>query len=348
MKLKNKNKIKFIVTLRQAYNSAKKKISKKKWNWMNCGSEREYTLNENLNFFKKFKILQKILVDVSIIKTKKKCLGVDLKFPLIIAPMGYMTQFSKDGEIDLALAAKDNNTLICLSAVSSIRIDEILYKRKLNIIYQFYSLEPKKWVLNEIRKITKFGVNAICVTADSPVRSFKYDTLEDNYDARKHGRLGQPRPPLNHIPKLNWKDIKWLRKKTKLPIIIKGVMNKADAKKCFDHGADIIWVSNHGGRTLESGISSLEALIEIRKKFSNKQIIFDGGIRTGSDIFKSLCLGADVVAIGRPAIWGLILGGKTGVSRILDLFYKEFCSVMGLSGCNDIKKLSKKFIKISK
>ena len=259
--------------------------------------------------------------------------------------MGYMTQFSKNGELDLALAAHENNSLICLSAVSSIRIEEILDKRKLNIIYQFYSLEPKGWVLNEIEKITKLGVKAICITADSPVRSFKYDTLEDNYDARKHGRLGMPRPPLSHISKLNWKNIKWLRKKTDLPIIIKGVMNESDAKKCFQHGADIIWVSNHGGRTLDSGISSLEALIEIRKRYKTKKIIFDGGVRTGSDIFKALCLGADVVAVGRPAIWGLILGGKEGVSRILDLFFKEFCSVMGLSGCNDIKKLSKKLIK---
>ena len=188
------------------------------------------------------------------------------------------------------------------------------------------------------------GVKAVCITGDSPVRSIKYDIIEDKHDARKHGRIGLPKAPLHHMSKLNWKDLKWLKKQTKLPIIIKGIMNIEDASRSYKYGADIIWVSNHGGRTLDSGISSLSSLIKIRKKFKKKKIIFDGGIRTGSDLFKALCLGADIVSIGRPSIWGLILSGNKGVSKIIDLFYNELKSVMGLSGCNDIKKLNLKFI----
>ena len=187
-------------------------------------------------------------------------------------------------------------------------------------------------------------MKAICITTDSPVRSIKYDIIEDKHDARKYGWMGLPKPPLQHMSKLSWSDIRWLRKQTKIPIIIKGIMNSEDAAKSFKFGANVIWVSNHGGRTLESGLSSLEALIKIRKRFKKKIIIFDGGIRTGSDMFKALCLGADFVCIGRPAIWGLILGGSKGVSKILDLFYQELKSIMGLSGCNDIKKISKKYI----
>ena len=97
-------------------------------------------------------------------------------------------------------------------------------------------------------------------------------------------------------------------------------------------------------KDIDSGISSLSSLIKIRKKFKKKKIIFDGGIRTGSDLFKALCLGADIVSIGRPSIWGLILSGNKGVSKIIELFYNELKSVMGLSGCNDIKKLKLKFI----
>ncbi len=332
-------------TLRQAFVYAKKNISKKKWNWMSCGSEREYTTNENLNYFKKFKIKQKILQDVSRIKTEKLFLGKKIKFPMLIAPMGYMAQFHKHGEKGLALGAFKSNTFMCLSAVSSFKINEITKnEKKLNLIYQFYSLKPRGWVKGELRKISKMGVKAICITTDSPVRSIKYDIIEDKHDARKYGWMGLPRPPLQHMSKLTWSDISWLRKQTKIPIIIKGVMNVEDAKKSFKHGANMIWVSNHGGRTLESGISSLEALIKIRKKFKKKLIIFDGGIRTGSDMFKALCLGADYVCIGRPAIWGLILNGSNGVSQILNLFYQEFRSIMGLSGCNDIKKISKNYL----
>ncbi len=334
---------KLFLSLRQANVLAKKKVSKKKWNWMSCGSEREETLNENLNSFKKYKINQEILNDVSKLKMDKKFLGVNLRFPMIISPMGYMSQYNKKGEAALALGAYNRNTFMCLSAVSAIKIDEIMKLNKnLNIIYQFYSLKPKKWTIDEIKKITKLGVKAICITADATVRSIKYDIMEDKYDARKKGRIGLPKAPLQHMSKLNWEDIRWLRKQTKLPIIIKGVMSLSDAQKSFKNGADIIWISNHGGRVLESGVSSLEALCKIRKKIKNKQIIFDSGIRTGTDVFKALCLGADIVSIGRPAIWGLILDGANGVSRILDFFYDEFKSAFALSGCTNINKLSKK------
>ena len=334
---------KLFLSLRQASVLAKKKISRKRWNWMNCGSEKENTLNQNLNSFKKYKIDQKILNDVSKLKLNKKFLGINLRFPMIISPMGYMTQYNKRGEIDLALGAYNRNTFVCLSAVSAIKIDEIMRSNKnLNIIYQFYSLRPKKWTIEQIKKITKLGVKAICITADAPVRSIKYDIMEDKYDARTKGRIGLPKAPLQHKSKLNWEDIRWLRKQTKLPIIIKGVMSPSDAQKSYKNGADIIWVSNHGGRVLESGVSSLEALVKIRKKIKNKQIIFDSGIRTGSDVFKAICLGADIVSIGRPAIWGLILDGANGVSKILDFFYDEFKSVFALSGSTDINKLSNK------
>ena len=334
---------KLFLSLRQANVLAKKKVSKKKWNWMSCGSEREETLNQNLNSFKKYKINQEILNDVSKLKIDKKFLGVNLRFPMIISPMGYMTQYNKKGEAALALGAYNRNTFMCLSAVSAVKINEIMkINKSLNIIYQFYSLKPKKWTMEQIKKITKLGVKAICITADAPVRSIKYDIMEDKYDARTKGRIGLPKAPLQHMSKLNWKDIRWLRKQTKLPIIIKGVMSLSDAQKSFKNGADIIWVSNHGGRVLESGISSLEALVKIRKKIKNKQIIFDSGIRTGTDIFKALCIGADIVSIGRPAIWGLILDGANGVSRILDFFYDEFKSALALSGCSDVNKLSNK------
>ena len=154
---------------------------------MSCGSEKEYTLNANLDYFKKFKINQKILAGVGNVKLEKQFLGKKIKFPMIIAPMGYMTQYHKNGELDLALGAYNAGTFMCLSAVSSIKIDEITKKnKKLNLIYQFYSLRPKKWVIAELRKITNLGVKAICVTGDSPVRSIKYDIIEDKHDDGKY------------------------------------------------------------------------------------------------------------------------------------------------------------------
>lgn len=338
---KNKN----FSTLREAFNIAKSKTPRKKWNWMNCGTEREWTLNENLNSFKKYKINQRILNNVSKINTNVKFLGVKLKIPLMISPMGYVTQYHKDGELEMAKGADMQKTFFTLSPVAGVRLEEISKKiKKPNIIYQFYSLNPKNWVEKELKKISKLGVKAICVGADVPVRSIKYQIREDRYDARKNVRISYPRPPLEKMSSLNWNDITWLKKATKLPIIVKGIMNVNDAKKCFRLGAHAIWVSNHGGRSLESGLASLDILPSIRKAVKNKTIIFDGGARTGTDIFKALCLGANIVSIGRSSLYGLIVNGAKGVKKTFDLFEEEFVSTMGLSGCNDIKKLNSKFI----
>ena len=332
---------KLFLTIREAHNLAKKKISKKKWNWMSCGSEREYTLNENLNAFLRYKIKSKILKDVSNIHIEKKFLGVKLKFPLMISPLGYMTQYRKNGEIDFARAAKNENTFFTLSAVSSIKVDEICRNiESPNLIYQFYSLRPRDWVKQELKKINLYKIKAICITGDSPVRSIKYSTIEDRYDARKNGRIGLPKAPLQKMSSMTWEDVKWLRDNTKLPIIIKGITNNEDYKKCRKFGVDYAWVSNHGGRVLDSGISSLSSLSKI-KKDKKTPIIFDGGVRTGTDLFKALCLGADLVSIGRPSVWGYILNGSEGISKIIRLFYDEFSSSLALSGCKDINKLSR-------
>lgn len=330
------------LTIREAHIKAKKKTPIKKWNWMNCGSEREFTLNENENAFLEYKIKSNILNNVSKLDLSKKFLNVKLRFPLIISPLGYMTQYKKNGELDFAKAAKSSNTFFTLSAVSSVKINEIEKKVGCsNLIYQFYSLKPRHWVYEELKKINRFNVKAICITGDSPVRSIKYSTIEDRYDARKHSKIGKPIAPLHRMSSMSWEDIKWLRDRTQKKIILKGITNNEDYKKCIKYGIDYAWVSNHGGRVLDSGVSSLSSLKSIKK---NKKIpiIFDGGIRTGTDIFKALCLGADLVSIGRPSIWGFILNGADGISNIVNLFYEEFQSTVALSGCKDINKFSKK------
>ena len=334
------------VTLRELYKMAKSRAPKKAWNWMNNGTERELTLGQNMESFKKYKMNSRVLRDVSKINTQVNFLGVKLNFPLIISPVGYSTQFHKYGELELARGAYLQNTFLTLSPVSSIRIDDIIKKvPKSNIIYQFYALNPRKWVVNEIKKVTKLKVKAICVGTDVPVKSVKYQTREDRYDARKHGKKTNPGPPLQKMSSLNWNDIIWLRKITKLPIIIKGIMNTEDAKKSFRCGANAIWVSNHGGRSLDSGIASIDVLKEIRKAVRNKIIIFDGGIRTGSDILKAISLGANIVSIGRPSLCGLIVNGSKGVNKTFELFKEEFISTMGLCGCKSINEINYKIIK---
>ena len=164
------------------------------------------------------------------------------------------------------------------------------------------------------------------------------------YDARKYGKRTNKTSPNPELAlKYDWKLINFIKKNTRLPLIVKGILTVNDAKKAIKSGADGIWISNHGGRMFNSGISGVRALINIKKKIKSKKIkiIVDGGVRRGSDIIKYLCLGADYVGIGRPAIYGLICGGSEGVRKVFEILNDELRTAMINGGFNNLKSFLK-------
>ena len=327
------NKIKCLPQIKEF---AKKRIPSKTWNWLENGSEWGNTAQVNKSAFKKIKIVPRIFKYNSKTYASKSFINIALSFPLIVAPMGHLTQFHKDGEAELALGAEKSSTFITISALTRLNLNEIRKKAKdSKILYQLYFYNSKNWIENEIKKANEIGVKGFVFTVDSPVASKKYQTLMDNYDARKFGRRSNYSNINKKIILPKWDDIKWLKKIIKnKPLIIKGIMDPNDAKKSIRYGADGIWVSNHGGRVFESNVSSLEMLPLVRKKIGKKKlIIFDGGVRTGSDILRANILGANIVAIGRPAIYGLIANGSDGVKKTFELFKEEYFLSKKLSGC---------------
>lgn len=206
--------------------------------------------------------------------------------------------------------------------------------------------------MQEIENAEANNCFAITICIDANVRSHRYlDRELLTYDARKFGKRTNPLSPSPELAvKYDWSLIKKIKKKTKLPLIIKGILTSNDAKKSIDHGADALWVSNHGGRMLNSGLSGVDSLIEIKKKIKSKKIkiIVDGGIRRGSDIIKYLCLGADFVGVGRPAIYGLICNGHKGVAKIFDILNQELYTAMINAGFKDLKSFNINRIKLEK
>ena len=160
---------------------------------------------------------------------------------------------------------------------------------------------------------------------------------------RKYGRRNlKPSPDITMALKYDYSIIKWIRKQTKLPIIPKGVVYYKDSLQLMDLGVDAIWLSNHGGRMFNSGISGVEILKDHKRHIKTKiPYIVDGGIRRGSDILKYISLGADMVGIGRPVLYGLIANGKKGVNSIINIFHEELKVSMtngGFKTISDIKK----------
>jgi isopentenyl diphosphate isomerase/L-lactate dehydrogenase-like FMN-dependent dehydrogenase len=141
-------------------------------------------------------------------------------------------------------------------------------------------------------------------------------------------------------PTVTWTDLDWLREQTELPIVLKGILHPEDARRAVQSGADGLIVSNHGGRQIDGAVGALDALPLVREAVGGEMaVLFDSGIRTGSDIFKALALGADAVCLGRPYVWGLALGGQEGVEEVLRCLLADLDLTLALSGYTSVAQL---------
>ena len=337
-----------IATLREARERARSLVPPQAWDWLECGTEREWTVAANSEAYARYFLQQRVFRDVTTVAAGRRFLGTQLQIPLIGAPLGGMTQFHQDGEIALAQGGRAASTITSISAMSRLRIEEVREAApKASLIYQIYFHGPDDWLEDEVARAKAVGVKALCLCVDAPVRTMHYRDRENRYDARKFGRRTNASPPGHALgARATWDYVAWFKRQIDVPVIVKGIVCAADAELALEHGADMIWVSNHGGRVLDSGLASLDVLPEIRAAVGQKAtIVFDGGIRTGSDILKALALGADVVAAGRPLVYGLAVDGPAGVARVIELFAEEFRSAMAMCGVTRLDQIGPDIIR---
>ena len=331
-----------IGTLREIRRRARAAVFPAAWDWLECGSEREWTVRANVAAFRRYAPIQRIFKDVSQLSTACCFFGVDLPLPLIGAPLGGLTQYHPDVEIALVSGCHLGQSIATLSAASRLSPEDA---RKASpaapLIYQLYFQGPDEWVESELERAHALDAVAVCLCGDAPVRSIRYRDVENRYDARTVGRTENRRPPSHAMgARADWAMVRRLRGKTKKPLLIKGVMCAPDALEALDNGADGVWVSNHGGRVLDSGMASLDVLPEVRSAVGNSPLIlFDGGVRTGTDMLRALALGANIVAIGRPLVYGLAVAGAEGVSRVLEMYGEEFRSAMAFCGATSLRDI---------
>ncbi len=331
-------------TINQAQQFAKKKINKGTYNWLMAGAENNYTEQKNIKDLENIKIEPKILNKTDKINLKCKFLNTLLPSPLILSPMGHQTQFNKFGEIETSKGTNKYGTLSFFSTQGRFDLEEIKKKSKnKKIVWEIFPFGDKSWIEKQIKNAEKLNCLAVSFCFDANVRSQRYMDIETGYDARKYGiRKMEPPPDPSLSRQYDWDFIKWLKKKTKLKIIPKGLINLQDIKKIDKILGDFIWISNHGGRMFNSGISPANVLKRLKKnkiKLKSK-IIVDGGVRKGSDILKYICLGANYVGIGRPVIFGLISDGYLGVEKIFKILEYEALTAMINGGFGSLKELS--------
>ncbi|XP_065209184.1 uncharacterized protein LOC135837708 [Planococcus citri] len=325
------------------------------------GSGQENTIRNNRTAFDKLRIRPRILVDApGKVDISTEVLGCPLQIPFGIAPSAMQKLAHPDGEIGNAKAIGKLGGVYIHSTISTTSVEEVASAAPDTIKwFQIYFLKDRELTKRVVQKAEKVGYRALVFTADANVMGLRYAVMKNPTELPPHLKLGNFDWSVPEIDTLgldsylnqlldhniSWKDIKWLKEITKLPIIIKGILTAEDALLAIDHGVSAIIVSNHGGRQLDSAPASIEALREIVKVVGDKiDIFFDGGVEFGMDIFKALALGAKMVFLGKSALWGLTCGGEKGIQKLLEILQHELVTTMGLTGCQNLKAIKKNMV----
>lgn len=327
------------------------------WEYVSEGAADELTLRWNHEAYQKIRLSPRALVDVSQLDTRIQLLGRELAHPILLAPTAYQKLSHPDGELATVQGANDAGATMVLSTMSTVSLEDVAAAAKTPLWFQLYVQPDRGFTQELVQRAERAGYHALVVTVDTPVLGARYRELRAKFNlppgmerANLRGRTGATgahRPTEQNIfsatldPKLTWKDIGWLRSITKLPVLLKGIINPDDADRAVQTGAAGILVSNHGARNLDTGPATIEALPRVVEKIGGKiPVLVDGGIRRGTDIVKALALGANAVLIGRPYVYGLAVDGARGVTRTVNILRRELEMAMAHCGCPTIAAIN--------
>ncbi len=311
---------------------AQKQISPAVWARISGGAADELTLRWNHQAYEKILLKPRALVDVSHLDTRVKLFGLELPFPILLAPTGAQKFVHPEGELAAVRGAAAGQALYVISSSASLRVDDIAKAARGPVWFQLYVQRDRGFTRDLVQRAEDSGCRALCVTVDSPTFGAR------NREQRAQG--GLPERELPNLmgkdyldPALTWKDIDWLRSFARRPLLLKGILNPDDAATAVSAGVDGIIVSNHGARNLDTVPATITALPLVVERVAGRlPVLVDGGIRRGTDVLKALAFGAVAVEIGRPYLWGLGLAGPDGVSRVVEILRHEFELAMMLAG----------------
>jgi 4-hydroxymandelate oxidase len=322
-----------------------------------AGTADEHTLNRNRSAFANIELKPRLLRDFSTASSQTTLLGHDLAHPFLLAPLSYQQLCHASGELATAMAADAMDTTIVVSTLATASLEDIAAQTNAPKWFQLYFQAQREDTLALIARAEVAGYTAIVVTVDAPLSGLRNRAQRAGFVLPPEiqavniwpgqnapvSKLKSQNPILKQLMALapQWQDIAWLKQQTKLPMIIKGVINPNDAVQLADMGMDGIIVSNHGGRCLDGLPASIEALPAIRHALGDDYpILLDSGIRRGSDIIKAIALGANAVLIGRPQAFALAVAGALGVAHMLRLLKEELEVTMALCGCPHIADIN--------
>lgn len=319
------------------------------------GAHDELTVTDNRAALDRIRLLYRVLVDVGQRDASTSVLGSPVAMPVLLAPTAFHRLAHPDGELASARAAGSAGTIMILSSLSNTDVEDVCAAATGPVWFQLYVYRDRTATEGLVARAEAAGCRAIVLTVDAPLLGCR------ERDVRNRFHLPEGLSVKNMLPAgygavaeqagsglaayfaslidptLDWDDIAWLRSKTSLPIVLKGIVRPDDAARAAQVGAAAIVVSNHGGRQLDGSVATIDALPAIAAAIDGRlEILIDGGIRRGTDVVKALALGARAVCVGRPVLWGLAVDGQAGVEHVLALLRDELDLAMALCGAPNV------------
>lgn len=379
---------------------AKAAMSPEAYAYIAGGAGLEFTMSANRASFDQYKIVPRVLRDVSIRDMSIELFGTKLSSPILLAPIGVLQMVNEEADVAVGKAASRLNVPFIFSNQASKPMEEVANAMGNGMRWmQLYWSKSNELVESFAKRAERCGCSALVVTIDTTLLGWRTRDLDigylpflegkgiaqytsdpvfqrlmdekdeaadtnkvtayslaglikivNNYPGRgffSKLRSGRPIRAVRKFtsiysnPALTWNDLRFLRGRTRLPILLKGISHPDDARLAVEYGIDGIIVSNHGGRQVDGAISALDALPRVIEAVKDAvPVLLDSGIRGGADVFKALALGARAVCIGRPYVYGLTLGGQQGVEEVLKNLLADFDLTMGLAGCSSVAEIT--------
>jgi 4-hydroxymandelate oxidase len=302
------------------------------------GAADELTLTENVAAWRRIQVRPRVLVDVSARDPSTVLLARERPHPLVVAPMAFQRLAHEEGEAGAARGAAAASAPFCLSTLATTAPADL--PKEGTRWFQLYVFKDRGATRELVEGAAEHGFEALVLTVDLPVFGHRERDLRSRFTVSERvpslgGRSGMSLAEIGELldPSLSWRDLERFVHESRLPVLVKGVLRADDAHRALDSGAAGVIVSNHGGRQLDTAPATADALPAVAEEVGGEvDVLVDGGVRRGTDVLKALALGARAVMVGRPAVWGLAVGGADGVRRVLELLLGELDAALALAG----------------
>lgn len=359
--------------------AARRKLPPFLFHYLDGGAGAESTLRANESELQGVRLRQRVLRGAEELDLSCDWFGQRHDLPIALAPVGLTGMYARRGEVQAVRAASRRNIPFIQSTVSVCPLSEVAAHASKPIWFQLYVLKDRAFMRDVMRRARELGAATLVFTVDMPVPGARYRDAHSGmsgpnaplrrvvqvmthprwaWDVGLHGRphdLGNISAyrgevtglqdyigwlGANFDPSIAWQDLQWIRDEWTGTLVIKGILDAGDARDALAFGADGIVVSNHGGRQLDGAISTARALPDIAAAVKGKLTIFaDGGVRTGTDVFRMLALGADGVLLGRAFVYALAAMGQAGIDKLLDIMEKDLRTNMVLTGVKSVREI---------